>query len=267
MKRKMRQQWKCAFVFTASDGRRRAAPRSLGNQRETVRPTPALAGPLVRNLLVRGRGGWEGMWGGVGLAEVCACGCVVMRSPWRSLLFSSSERSSHKMMGKVALLGLAFPCGLGGAAAQVSTADLCAHLCCSFGVGRGRGRGLDGAGRGRSGRLRHVATSQRNVTARPCVRAHQECAKCSADLDINGIVGVDDLPLLDDAESAYASCVELADARSRICTGFATAATPIDVLGCDLLAPTLGPTFVMPSSRAIQAIRHEPVSGTFSTKW
>ena len=76
-----------AFVFTASDGRRRAAPRSLGNQRETVRPTPALAGPLVRNLLGRGRGGWEGMWGGVGLAEVCACGCVVMRSPWRSLLF------------------------------------------------------------------------------------------------------------------------------------------------------------------------------------
>ena len=60
-----------AFVFTASDGRRRAAPRSLGNQRETVRPTPALAGPLVRNLLGRGRGGWEGMWGGVGLAEVC----------------------------------------------------------------------------------------------------------------------------------------------------------------------------------------------------
>ena len=70
----------------------------------------------------------------------------------------------------------------------------------------------------------------------------------------------------DDAESAYASCVELADARSRICTGFATAATPIDVLGCDLLAPTLGPTFVMPSSRAIQAIRQELVSGTFSTK-
>ena len=110
--------------------------------------------------------------------------------------FFSSERSSHKMMGKVALLGLAVACGLGGAAAQVSTADLCAHLCCSFGVGRGRGRRLDGAGRGRSGRLRHVATSQRNVTARPCVRAHQECAKCSADLNINGIVGVDDLPFL-----------------------------------------------------------------------
>ena len=80
MKRKMRQQWKCAFVFTrftASDGRRRAAPRSLGNQRETVRPTPALAGPLVRNLLVRGRGGWEGMWGGWGSLKCARAGVLL----------------------------------------------------------------------------------------------------------------------------------------------------------------------------------------------
>jgi hypothetical protein len=122
----------------------------------------------------------------VGLAEVSACGCVVLRSPWRSLLFFFSVRSSHKMMGKVALLGLAVACGVGGAAAQVSTANVCPFsLLVRRGVGAEDAR-LDGAGRGSS-------AAQRNVTARPCVRAHQEC---SADLGINNIVGVDDLPFL-----------------------------------------------------------------------
>lgn len=55
-----------------------------------------------------------------------------------------SERSTHKMMGKVALLGLVVACGLGGAAAQVSTADLCPFSllvrCCGAGDGDARAR-------------------------------------------------------------------------------------------------------------------------------
>ena len=88
------------------------------------------------------------------------------------------------MMGKVALFGLVVACGLGGAAAQVSTADLCPFSllvrCCGAGDGDARARWSS-------------ARAQRSVSARPCVRAHQ---KCSADLDIDGIVGVDDLPCL-----------------------------------------------------------------------
>ena len=84
------------------------------------------------------------------------------------LVFLGPERSSHKMMWKVVLLGMA--CALGGATAHVSTADMCLFSL-----------------------LRRVVRCGAGVL---CRLGHQRHQECSADLGINVIVGVDDLPFM-----------------------------------------------------------------------
>eukprot|EP01043_Picozoa_sp_COSAG02_P052383 COSAG02_NODE_5633_length_4170_cov_2.964628_4_plen_98_part_00 len=81
-------------------------------------PTRELAGPLVS----KEREGRE-----EGSLKCASAGvlCVRLGAPY----FFSSERSSKMMGNAVALLGMAVACGPGGAAAQVSTVDLCPFCC------------------------------------------------------------------------------------------------------------------------------------------